>query len=133
MDLKKELENYIGKLGTPVVDSKIQFSVNFMFKRTKRVKTRNSGETRQNSGILSQALIFNSETGAQVTSINENICPESPDNSIYFMQNPRIGNSECLTFFHSGANSHLIDGQLAEKEELQLISSEYTILGFIGE
>ena len=48
------------------------------------------------------------------------------------MQNLRIGNSDCLTFFNSGANAHLIEGQLAEKEKLQLISSNYTALGVIG-
>ena len=30
-DIKKELEMYIGKLGTIIVDSSIQFTVNFMF------------------------------------------------------------------------------------------------------
>ena len=37
-----------------------------------------------------------------------------------------------MTFFDSRANAHLIDGQLAEKEGLQLISSNYTALGVIG-
>ena len=44
----------------------------------------------------------------------------------------RIGNSDCLTFFDSGANAHLIDGQLAEKEKLQFISSNSTALEVIG-
>ena len=38
-DLQKELEKYIGKLGSTVVDSKIQFSVNFMFRKRKKTKT----------------------------------------------------------------------------------------------
>ena len=33
-ELKKELEKYIGKLGTTIVDSKIQAAVNFMFQTT---------------------------------------------------------------------------------------------------
>ena len=37
-DLWKELEKYIGKLGSTVVDSKIQFSVNSMFRRMKKKK-----------------------------------------------------------------------------------------------
>ena len=37
-DLKKELEKYIGKLGTAVVDSKIQLSVNYIFQRLKKKK-----------------------------------------------------------------------------------------------
>ena len=43
------------------------------------------------------------------------------------MQNIRIGCSNCLTFF-----AHLIDGQLARNEELQLISSNSTALEGIG-
>ena len=31
VELKTELEKYLGKLGTTIVDSKIQFPVNFMF------------------------------------------------------------------------------------------------------
>ena len=48
------------------------------------------------------------------------------------MQNLRIGNSDCSTLFDPGANAHLIDGQLAKKEKLQLISSNSTALGVIG-
>ena len=61
-----------------------------------------------------------------------NVCSKNSENSIYLMQNLRIGNSDCLTFFDSGAKTHLVDGQLAEKEKLQLISSNSTALGVIG-
>ena len=74
--------------------------------------------------ILPTAPTFNSETGVQVSCQDKNVCSEIFENSIiYLMQNLRIGKSDCLTFFDSGANSHLIDGQLAEKDKLQLISS----------
>ena len=48
------------------------------------------------------------------------------------MQNLRVGGSNCLTFFDLGANVHLIKGQLARNEELQLISNKTTALGVIG-
>ena len=48
------------------------------------------------------------------------------------MQNLRIGNSNCLTFFDSGANDHLIDGTLAEKEQLQRLSDNQSALGVNG-
>ena len=110
-DLKRELKNYIGNLGTTVVDSKIQFSVNFMFKKTRRVEPGSSNDFTKRVGTLSAAPTFDSKTGAQVSPLDKNVCPESSENSINLMQNLRIGN--CLTFFDSGANSHLIDGQLA--------------------
>ena len=68
----------------------------------------------------------------QVSCLDKNICSESSENSIYLMQNLRIENSVCLTFLYSGANAYLIDGQMAEKEKFQLISSNSTALGVIG-
>ena len=40
--------------------------------------------------------------------------------------------SERLVFFDSGANSHLIDGNVAVKEGLQAVSNERTRLGLIS-
>ena len=44
-DLKKEQENYIGKLGTTIVDSKIQFAVNFMFQKAIQAGSESSCES----------------------------------------------------------------------------------------
>ena len=63
---------------------------------------------------------------------NEDICSETSEYSIYLMQNLRVGDSNCLTFFDSGANTHLFDGQLARLKELQLISNKAVALGVIG-
>ena len=77
------------------------------------------------------APTIDSKTGLQVWCQEGNVCSESSESSIYLMQNLRIGNSDCLTFFETGANAHLINGQLANKEKLQLISSKSTALGVI--
>ena len=57
---------------------------------------------------------------------------ESTESSIYLMQNLRVGNSDCLTFFDFGANAHLINVQLRRNEDLQLISSKSIALEVIG-
>ena len=44
----------------------------------------------------------------------------------------RIGNRDCLTFFDSRANAHLMNGQLAIQEKLQLMSSKPKALEVIG-
>ena len=75
------------------------------------------------------ASTIDSKTGLQVLCQEKDICPESTESSIYLMQNPRIGNSDCQTFYNSGENAHLIGGKLARKEELQPISSKSTALG----
>ena len=82
--------------------------------------------------IFPPAPTFDSESGLQVVCQEENVCSKISESSVYLMQNLRIGKSDCLTFFDSGANSHLIDGQLAEREKLQLISSKFTDFGVIG-
>ena len=75
--------------------------------------------------------MIDSETGHRVLCENKEICSESSESSIYLMQNLQVGDSSCLTCFDSGANTHLIDGQLARSEELQLISSKAIALGVI--
>ena len=75
---------------------------------------------------------LNYETGVQVSCQEKNLCFKSSKNSRHLMQNLRIGNCNCLTFFNSGVNAHLIAGQLAEKEKLLLISSNFMALGVIG-
>ena len=44
----------------------------------------------------------------------------------------KIGNSEVLNFFDRGANIHIIDGSLAEREGLQKVSSNPTNLTVLG-
>ena len=81
---------------------------------------------------MDEAPTFNSQTGDQVTVQSEAVDPEISENASYILQNIKLGKSECLIFFDTGANSHLIDGNLASKEGLQAISSERTRLGLIA-
>ena len=62
----------------------------------------------------------------------DQILPESKEHSFYLMQTLRIENSECLTFFDPGANTHLIDGNIAEREGLQLISDNISTIRVVG-
>ena len=128
-DLKIEQEKYIGKLGTTVVDAKIRFSVNF-FRKNRRSRGRKNRAN--NPKTLDIAATFNSQTGDQVIVQPEAIDPEIMESSSYILQNIKVGQSECLVFFDSGVNIHLIDGKLAVKEGLQAASSEKTRLGLIA-
>ena len=51
---------------------------------------------------------------------------------MYLIQILKIGNIEVLTFFDSGANVNLIDGDLATRENLQYISKKPTALSVVG-
>ena len=81
---------------------------------------------------MDEAPTFNSQTGDQVSVKPESVDPEVLENSSYILQNIKLGKTECLEFFDTGANSHLIDVNLAVREGLQPISSEKTRLGLIA-
>ena len=123
---------YIGKLETSIVDSNIQFSINFMQEKVSIKESDISTGSAHITKVFPQAPIIDSETGYRVICEDEDICTESAENSIYLMQNLRVGDSNCLTFFDSGANAHLIDGRMARQEDLQLISNKSIALGIIG-
>ena len=101
-ELKKELEKYIGKLGTTIVDSCIQVAVNFMFQTSGTKESSESFcESSHGANIFPPAPTFDSGTGLQVQCQEENLYSEISESSIYLMKNLRIGKSNCLTFFDS--------------------------------
>ena len=132
--LTTELVGYIGKLEADIVESVIGFSVNLNFLQINSTPTESefTMETGHGATVFPQAPIIDSETGYRVMCKEEDICSESSGGSIYLMQNLRVGDSNCLTFFDSGANAHLIDGRMARQEELQLIYNKSIALGVIG-
>ena len=131
--LKKDMEKYIGKFGTSIVDSSIKFAVNYTF-QINSVAPESSFGTGWDQEIwkTKPAPTINSETGARVKTKPEKIIPEIQEHSCYLMQTVRIGKTDTLVFFDTGANIHLIDGELAIKERLQQISNRPTSLSVVG-
>ena len=126
-DIKKDLEKYMGKLGTAVADASIKFSVNY----TSQVHAAGLGwdlEEFKNKPSPS----INSDTGEKVSNVEEDVIPEIAEHSCYLMQTIKIGDSEALVFFDRGANIHIVDGSLAAEEELQQVSSSPTSLTVVG-
>ena len=74
-ELKRELEKYIGKLGTTIVDSNIQFAVNLRF-QTLGIKdsSESSLESSHGINILPSAPTIDSETGLLAPGQDKNIC-----------------------------------------------------------
>ena len=81
--------------------------------------------------ILPPAPAFDSKTGEKLPKENLEIQLESSEHSIFLMQKLRIGKSYCLTFYDSGANTHLIEETVAENEKLQRFSESHADLGVI--
>ena len=73
-----------------------------------------------------------SQTGRFIDQKDAVIVPEILEHAHYLMQHLRVGNSTMLAFFDRGANINLIDGELAERENLRKTSckpSELTVVG----
>ena len=126
-DMKIDLEKYIGILGTAVEDSSIKFAANY----TCQAFSLSPGGTSalgwvQEDFIDKPDPSIDSKTGEAVQVSSESIILEVLEHSCYLMQTIRIGDSEVLVFFDCGANIHIIDGSLAEKEGLQKVSSNPT-------
>ena len=100
LDMKNDLEKYIGKLGTTVVDSSIKFSANY----TNQVFSLSPGGANalgwaQEDFKYKPAPSINSETGEVVKISSNFIIPEVSEHSCYLMQTIKIGNSDVLVFF----------------------------------
>ena len=109
-EIKDALESYIARLANGIVEANILMAVNFKFKANSTIEERrNFEESGHVENIFPQAPVIDSETGYRVMCENENICSESSESLIYLMHSLRVGDSNCLTFFDSGTNTHLIE------------------------
>ena len=78
------------------MDSKIQFSFNFIFQRLKKEKKKTKrAKLNKDEVVLAPPSTFDSETGENLKEENLEIQTESSKNYIYLMQNLRIRNSNC--------------------------------------
>ena len=131
-DMKNDLEKYLGKLGTTVVDSSIKFAANYTFQVFSMDPGANALGWSQREFIDKPAPTIDSETGRNLQVPSDLIIPEVSEHSCYLMQTVKIGSTEALVFFDRGANIHIIDGSLAEKEGLQRVSNTPTSLTVVG-
>ena len=75
---------------------------------------------------------IDTHTGMRVDVPKECIKQESPHDSFYLMQTISLGGSTALIFYDKGSNCHLIDGALAEKENLQVVTDQPTSIRVAG-
>ena len=75
---------------------------------------------------------IDTHTGRKVEIPKECIKQESPHDNFYLMQSIKIGGSTALLFYDRGSNCHLIDGDLAEREGLEVVSDKPTTIRVAG-
>ena len=79
-----------------------------------------------------KSVVVDTSTGSAVLPKDGDVIEETAESSFYIMQWLRIGESDCLCFFDSGANIHLVDGVLAENEGLEVVTGKSTTLSVVG-
>ena len=133
-DIKLQMEKYFGKLPQNADEGNVKVQCNFLYtihaasSHTSETVGRKSAE----SNIMEHAPLINSCTGERLPPEKITVIPETLEHSFYMMQELKIGNSDCLAFFDSGSNAHLLDGELAERENLQIVSKKRTAISVVG-
>ena len=62
----------------------------------------------------------------------DHVVPEIHEQSAYHMQILKIGTEHVLTFFDNGANTNLVNGDLALDQYLEIITKKQTKLTVVG-
>ena len=124
-------EGYFGKLDGEIGETNLKYSVHFMnqvYSVTPYNRLNQEKPLNQEDSIPT----VDSQTGRFIDQKDAVIVPEILEHAHYLMQHLRVGNSTMLAFFDRGANINLIDGELAERENLRKTSckpSELTVVG----
>ena len=86
--------------------------------------TKEEGGLFQVSPTISGSVpAFDTRTGEEVSVPTTSIVPGPVDHPTYILQWIKLGSSELLVFFYRGASCSLIQGDIAEKEGLPVVSS----------
>ena len=116
----------------PKVDSeKFTKNVVMSIESVHRVAVNHQSKTRPPSEHP-QEVVYDSSSGER-SLLDKSLVPTPPNSpAVYIMQWLRIGESNCLCFFDTGANINMIDGAMAEREGVTVISQSVSVLKTVG-
>ena len=134
-DIKKTLDKYLGKISTNVNELNLKVSANLVWQvhAAAPVTRRGLDGSSEIQGFVGNSVpCINTSSGERVFPEKELIKSESTQHAHYLMQILQIGESQILAFFDSGANSHLISGEVAVRENLEKYSDTPTKITVVG-
>ena len=134
-EIRKAFEKYMGKFPENLNDDCIKYSVNFTQQVFSLAPCSNSIECttcEKPSNLSIKTPTINTQTGIKIPTRLDQIVPEVDEQSAYLMQILRIGDEDVLTFFDSGANTNLVNGDLAIDQNFQIITKKPTKLTVVG-
>ena len=130
------MEFYFGKISTSTDKAAIQISVTFSVQSC--AATRKQQESRcfleEDVGVgkIGSTPTIDSSTGHRVNTDPQMIIHECDEHSFFMMQKILIGDAECLVFFDSVSNAHLLDGSVAIKQGLEIMSIKPINIAVVG-
>ena len=130
-EIRSKFEEYFGKLNGTINESNLKVSANFMH-QAYTVNPLNRSVQGELVPSCTPIPTIDSQSGQFITSENAIIIPEVSEHAHYLMQLLKIGSSTVLAFYDRGANINLIDGEIAERENLKLTSDKPIELTVVG-
>ena len=135
-ELFRELKKYLKTMSSSIDEHTIVFS-NFAFVSSGLSSNKPPPPTLEGP---SKSRPVNPEKGVSVfeTCSGQKVDVESPaahapsHDACLLLQIVRIGTTQCLLMFDRGANINLIDGEMAEREDLCVLSQEPTRINVAG-
>ena len=78
-------------------------------------------------------VVFDTSTGAhRPLGKDDRIIEQSGEAAFYTLQTLKLGDCEVLTFFDSGSSGNIIEGELAERLKLQVLTDSGVDMGGFG-
>jgi hypothetical protein len=83
--------------------------------------------------LSSKVVAFDTSSGdSRPLSSTDKVVRRSKEESFYIMQQLCIAGESVLSFFDSGSNTHLVDGELADRAGFTVLEDTCTRIGVIG-
>ena len=129
-DIHTALEKWISGFDP----SKLSVPITVIFATTHVTKCGNPPKSRSSPPSSSgPTLAYDTCTGnvKEITK-RDSIIRQSKEDSFYIMQQLCIAGESVLAFFDSGSNTHIIEGELAEKAGFTVLDDRCTRIGVVG-
>ena len=127
----EQMMDMLKKYAPKVNSEKFTKNVVMSIKSVHRIATNHQSKTRPPSENPHE-VVYDSSSGER-SLLDRSLVPSPPNSpAVYIMQWLRIGESNCLCFFDTGANINMIDGAMAEREGVTVISQSVSVLKTVG-
>lgn len=137
--LHKELRKYLKGLDPSIVEDTLVYvnlgfvSLNALTCKCPKGNCNHKSQTKSSPVVpSSKPPIINTRTGEKEEKLDCEIKRSSTENAFFLMQWIKIGKSKCLVLFDRGSNVNLIDGALAERENLKVLDDSPSTLRVVG-